>query len=182
MMLFKEGLPNREISSKTSVPKSTVQRIIQRCSNYGSYYRIKGSGRPKALESKDKEIIIQKIQENPKISLAAIKTSIETTCEKSVSKETIRSCLHEANFKSHSSCSKPLLSKKNIDHRFQIAKSWSMWPINKFDDIIWSDECKFEIRSFKGKQKVWRLPGTRYESNNITIYGFFHVEIIGRLL
>jgi len=62
---------------------------------------------------------------------------------------------------------KPKLEANHINIRYNICKEWAMWPKNKFYNIIFSDECRFEINGNNGGTRIRRLINTRFEPSNI---------------
>ena len=59
---------------------------------------------------------------------------------------------------------KPLVTKRNQIKRLNWAKERQAWR-NEWDNIIWSDESKFELFRSDGRRWVWRRPHERYDVN-----------------
>jgi len=58
---------------------------------------------------------------------------------------------------------KPYISKINRTYRMQWAKTMEEWPSSYWDDVIFSDECRFSLVNDSGVQRVWR---TACEADN----------------
>ena len=56
---------------------------------------------------------------------------------------------------------KPLLRAKNKQKRLQRARHHKDWTIGKWNEILWSDEFKFEIFGSKRRVFVRRFEGER---------------------
>jgi len=41
------------------------------------------------------------------------------------------------------------------------------WSIRKWGNVIWSDESRFAVFNNDGPNRVWRVPGTRFEQENL---------------
>jgi hypothetical protein len=81
--------------------------------------------------------------------------------------QTVRNYLHSASFGSMKICKKPFISEKNKGIRLDLARKWSCIPSRGWEEVIFSDECKFELWRPAGPSRVWRQPGTRYEEKNL---------------
>jgi hypothetical protein len=84
-----------------------------------------------------------------------------------VSDETMRKFLIYLAFGAFYMAKKPLLSKRHKDRRVRIREKWLFKPDSFWNDVIFSDECKFNLSNSDGCVKVWREPGRRLDSKYI---------------
>ena len=64
-----------------------------------------------------------------------------------VSKHGIKSRIHK---------NKLHISKRNRTYRMKWAKTMEEWPSSYWDDVIFSDECRFSLVNDSRVQRVWR--------------------------
>ena len=97
--------------------------------------------------------IVRQIKNAPFMSAMEIKKELDLP----VSTETISRWIREYNLKAHSHRKVPLLLKKHVKKRLQFARNHLDWPIEKWRNILWTDESKIVL--FGGK--VSRLYASR---------------------
>jgi hypothetical protein len=85
-----------------------------------------------------------------------------------VSCDTIRRELNNQGLKAFSPIKRPLLSKKNQISRFEICQKWSFESNSFWDNVIFSDECKFNVFTSDGASHVWRKSGTGLDPHYVT--------------
>jgi hypothetical protein len=85
------------------------------------------------------------------------------------------------------------LSKKHRERRIEVCTKWVFKPDSFWDEVIFSDECKFNLFNADGNAKIWREPGKRLDSKyvNSTVkhgggglmaWGCFSSKGIGKLV
>lgn len=158
----------KEIAKKHSVSLSTVKRIIRQHKNTGNVDRKKGSGRPPKISAAVSGILLQKVKENPKISTAKLAAQLAAEELALVSKETVRRELEKHNLLSCTAALKPLLTKNHLEARLKFASEMLRRPKSYIEKIIFSDESRFSMFQGDGKCRVWRKPGERYKTQNIS--------------
>lgn len=165
---YNEGLTEREIQKETQIPKSTIHDIISKYKLHGTVLRLRGTGRPKALDDKDKNILLEYVEADPKISSRKLCKKLEEETGKVVCNKTIIRSLNELGFKSRVPKRLPLLSSKNIMQRSLKSEEWSNWTLKQWNNVLFSDETKINLYSSDGREKVWRKAGEALLEKNIT--------------
>ena len=110
-----------------------------------------------------------------------------------VSSRTVCRRWNEAGLKNCLCLRKPLISNKNKKKRLKFAKK----HINKSDtfwnNVIWSDESKFELFNAKKRKRVWRKPNeglkdvciqstVKHGGSNVLVWGCFSKNGVGELV
>jgi transposase len=159
LALKEQGFSQQKISEMLTIPKTTVGDFLRRYKERGCFQRKSGSGRPSLLKSEHKTIFNDILIKKPKISAIKMVEELREKTGVSISSETIRRKLKKDGFIACSSLKRPLLSKKNKISRLKICTRWSYKPDGFWDDVIFSDECKFTLFNSNNTAKVWRKPG-----------------------
>ncbi|KAF7700690.1 hypothetical protein CDIK_0877 [Cucumispora dikerogammari] len=119
--LSKDKLSQIKISEITGIPRTTVRRILKKYSKCYTLQRLPNSGRRNSLNKNEESIIVTEINKNPFISSDRIRLTIEKTTGTTIRTRKVRNYIAMTNFKSRVPRKIPLLSKKNIDMRNEIA-------------------------------------------------------------
>ena len=75
-------------------------------------------------------------------------------------KTTISAALHQSGFYCRVARRKPLLSKRHMTVRLEIAKRHLKDSQTMRKKTLWSDESKIEMFGLNAKCHIWRKPGT----------------------
>ena len=75
--------------------------------------------------------------------------------------------MHNLGFSSHIPAQKPLLTDTQKENRLNWCLERQTWSIRKWGNVIWSDESRFAVFNNDGPNRVWRVPGTRFEQENL---------------
>ena len=104
-----EGLSQRKIAERVGVSKGAVQRMLERYEETKSYAAKRRSGRPRCTSSQEDQFIKITSLHSKTASADNIKSVINNTQEKAISKTTVRRRLAESGLNGILAVSKPLL-------------------------------------------------------------------------
>lgn len=135
-------------------------------------------GRPRKTSKKTDRLIALEAKKDPFISSSKLLKATNLN----ISARTVRRRLVESKLPSRSPRKVPMLSKKNIKRRMMFASEHKMWSgdqgIKKWRNILWSDECKFNLFGSDSRHNVRRPPNTefnpRYTKKNRQTWGWQH--------
>jgi len=108
----------------------------------------------RVLEERTDRAIHRLVRAEPKISSRIIKEVLSLPA----SERTIRRRLHERNLCSFFKKKKTLLQKANIRKDSYLLKKYVNMPQKFWDQVIWTDESKFELKNTKKAIHVWCQP------------------------
>lgn len=132
------------------------------------------------------------MQENPRITAIEIAKTLKNQDIASVHPETVRHLLRSNGIHNRVPRKKPFISKINMEKRVEFAKKY----IDAYEDfwanVLFSDESKFNLFGYDGKQKVWRrnneallpknlLPTVKHGGGSIMVWGCMSAAGVGNL-
>jgi transposase len=114
------------------------------------------------MSERDGRHLTRIIKKDRKVNLQELQEDFVNSTSTKVCKRTLTNFLHEHGFYGRVGARKPFVSETNRKKRLNWAKERKGWT-NEWDNIIWSDESKFELFGGNGKRRVWRQPHERYD-------------------
>ena len=87
-----------------------------------------------------------------------MKIDIESELGITISEQTARRRLHEIGLKGRVTRKKQYVNKVNRGKRLEYAKTYREKPLGYWDNVLWTDESKFNLLESDGKVIVWRTP------------------------
>lgn len=181
-----------KISEKFKIPKSTVQRTIQRYRETGGLQTKKRTGRKKILTPREEIKLVRKVQRNPFLSAPKLAAQIVQESGKTLHPSTVRKIINKNGLHGRIPRKKPYISKVNRKKRLAFARKYVLKPPSFWSSILWSDETKVNIFGSDGHQKVWRRPKEALKNSNlrptvkhgggsVMVWGCFGAKGVGNL-
>ena len=101
-----------------------------------------------------------------------------------ISEQTVRQRLHEIGLKGRATRKKPYVNKVNRGKSLEYAKTYQEKRLGCWDNVLWTDESKFNLFGSDGKVMVWRtpkeeldpkctVPTVKYGGGNVKCWGCF---------
>lgn len=185
---YTNGLSQKDISAKYGIHKSTISRTISRFKNTGSAVVVHRGGRKPKTSPRQDALIIRNIKKNPFISSRRLVETLNLP----ITGRAVRYRAVRAGLMSRRPAKKPLISKKNMNKRLKFAIDHVNWSVKKWNNILFSDESKFNIIGSDGMQTVRRPTGNRLDcrychktvkhgGGNIMVWGCFSYNGVGPL-
>lgn len=166
--LHKEKKSLREIGKIVRRNHCTIKKIIDKYTTRHTIENLPRSGRPKKLTDSEVRTIVREVRNNPVSSAVNISKKIAETSGKSVSASTIRRALHKNGLHGRVPRKKPYISKANQKKRIKFARKYQNEAPNFWENILYSDESKFEIFGAKKPPKIWRAKNEAFLDKCVT--------------
>ncbi|GFW22335.1 transposable element Tc1 transposase [Trichonephila clavipes] len=160
--LSNEGKSQRNIAKVVGRSVNCIQKILQKFKKTGILANNEGRARKKIMNSITEGRVIHQVKIDPKISAPKIAASTSNTLGRSVSAETVRRVLRKAGYNGRVARKKPLIGKRNRVKRLKFTKEHILKPQQFWNEVIFSDESKFNIFGSDGRRMVWRKPNTSH--------------------
>ena len=158
---WKCNLSVRKISEILKYPKSTVHEVIVAYKE-GLETLPSRNGRPPIITERDGHHLMQTLNKDRKTNINELCENFVTSTSTNVSQITLKRYLHKNNIYGRIGAKKPFVNAANKIKRLAWAKSREKW-VSEWENIIWSDESRFEVFGGDGRRHVWRKPQEKYE-------------------
>ena len=163
--LHQNGISGRKIAQQLAVSHTAVQKIVNKHKKGWGIKNKPRPGRPRLLSRTSVRRMVICSKKEPKKTARSIQLDCGLT--NLVSLDTVKRELREAGLFGRVTVKKPLLSKKNINKRKQWCFTRRDWTIQKWKQIIYTDECKLDL--YPNKREYVRRPvGSRISTKYIT--------------
>ena len=138
-------------------------------------------------------IIQRKVKVDRRKSASSVKIDIESELGITISEQTVRRRLHEIGLKGRVTPKKPYVNKVNLGKRLEYAKTYREKPLGYWNNVLWTDESKFNLFGSDGKVMVWQtpkeeletkctVPTLKYGGGNVKCWGYFSSCGVGNLV
>ncbi|GFU94402.1 transposable element Tcb2 transposase [Trichonephila clavipes] len=141
--------------------------IVKKYLKTGSAENKPRPGDPSKLTSRAKRMIVRSATNKPMTSTQNIANELLSSCNVSVSAQTVRKVLYSAGLKARTPRKKPYISEVNRKRRLEFAMKNKIKPMEFWKKVIFSDESKFEIFTPPSIRKIWRKNKTAVEPKNV---------------
>ena len=153
--LNQDGLSMGEISRTLDIPKSSVQKIINKFQKQGILVNMTGRGRKRITTKAEDRFIRRTIKMDRRKSAVDFAFELESIMAKKMSPQTIRNRMHEVGIYGRIARNKPFINERNRKKRLTWAKKYKNIENNFWERVIWSDESKFTLFGTNGIVRVW---------------------------
>lgn len=155
-----------EIARLVGRPRTTVQSVIDRFGVTKSVQNKQRSGRPRSLTEHDERFIVREIKKNPRTSAPKLASELERRGTK-VCNNTVRNTFKKFGYNGRVARKKFWVSKTNRQKRLDFAKDHRLKKEDFWNQVIFSDESKYNIFGSDGRRTVWRKKNTEMQPQNL---------------
>ncbi|GFX32123.1 transposable element Tcb2 transposase [Trichonephila clavipes] len=139
--------------------------VVRRCWDQWirekSFTRRPGSGRPRQTSGREDRHIVKNARVQPTASSSTIQAQVAPSLGTPVSSRTIRRRLDEGNWRSR--CPLRMLPLTPTHRRFRLEwwRARGNWTAAEWNEVVFSDESRFNLSSDDNRGRVWRPRGER---------------------
>ena len=150
------GDSERQIATKMLIPSSSINStIITKYKKTKCIGNILGRGRKRKTSVNVDRIIQRKSKVDRRKSAPSVKVELQSKHGITISEQTVRRRLHEVGLFGRVARKKPYVNKVNRGKRIAFAKTYREKSPGFWDNILSSDESKFNLFGSGGKVMVW---------------------------
>ena len=143
MEFTSDGMSQKEIAQTLHISRRSVQYIIKKFKETGRVADKERSGRPRILNKRMERRVARISKGNP--MWTARKVRQESNLTGVVSINTVKRTLRRHGLFGRVAVRKPFLSFRHRKNRFLWCRQRMSWPVEKWERVIFSDECKLEL-------------------------------------
>ena len=155
------------VARQIGVHHSTVSRLWSRWEAIGSLRDRRRSGRPRATTAAHDRYIVLTSHRNRFMTAKKIASQLQAATRTRASDQTIRRRLHTRTLRAR----KPYVCVPLTQRHRQIWLNWTTihqrWTQRQWNNVLFTDESRFNLEHSDGRRRVWRRPGERYDEQNI---------------
>ena len=113
------------------------------------------------MTERDNRHLMQILNKNRRININELCEDFVASTSTNISQITLKRHLHKNKIYGRVGVKKPFVNAANRMKRFSWAKKRKNW-VNEWENIIWSDESRYEVFRGNGKRYVWRNTQEKY--------------------
>ena len=186
------GLNNSEIARSLGCSRTKVINAINLFNDNGSVSNKKRKSRERKTTPRDDAAIARIFKLNPFVGAPKIKEQVAQNLKLDLSVNTVKSRLRKIKLFGRVARKKPLVSKRNLVSRLKFAKQHVHKGLSFWQNVLWTDESKFNCFGPDGKQYVRRpqnqelsprytLKTVKHGGGNVIVWGSFSCCGVGLL-
>ena len=138
------------------ISRNTVHSMVAKYKSRKCFASMWRRGRKRKTSANIDRIIQRKIKVNCRKSALSVKSELKTELSLTIYESTIRRRLYEVGFNGRVARKKPCGSKDNRVKRAHYAKTYLEKSLGYWNEVLWSDETKFNLFGSGGKVMVRR--------------------------
>ncbi|KAK6016493.1 transposase [Ostertagia ostertagi] len=189
---IEQGMKQTELARLFHVHKSTICHFLKRFSADGVIAPAPIPGRSRMTSRLTDRNILRLSRGNPRLTSTDIQRELAVASEQIPSTRTIRRRLQAAGLNGRRPAKKPLISEKNRGARVRWAQEHIGWTRQQWNNVLFSDESKFNLMGSDGIKYIrrplgrrfdplYQLPTVKHGGGNVMIWGCFSGHGIGPL-
>ena len=155
------GMTQKEIAQTLNISRRSVQYIIKKFKETGQVADRERSGRPRILSKRMERRVVRISQGTPMWTARRVRQ--ESNLTDVVSINTVKRTLRRHGLFGRVAVRKPFLSLRHRNNRFMWCSQRLNWPVDKWEKVIFSDECKLELHPNR-RSYVRRRVGDRIKA------------------
>lgn len=165
--LHENGKSLREIATIVQRSHTTVYNIIKIYKSSGRINKKSHNPNRMLLTRRHQSFLLRQIRKDNAVSAVKLAALLEKYCGVSVTAQTIRNYIRRLQFRSNVSARKPFINTVNRKKRITFAKRYLNKNFRFWKNVIFTDECKFNVKSSDGRIRIWRERNTRLHPRNL---------------
>lgn len=162
--LIENGVKIRQVARNFNRSPSVIKRVYDRYRETGRYKRRTGQGRKrKTTQIQDRYLVLSSLRK--RIATAKdLQSTLRMAHQVTISDQTVRNRLREANLKPRRPVRKPVLTRHHKTMRLNFARDHLGWQLRQWRPVLFTDESRFRLTRCDGRVRVYRRPNERYSA------------------
>ena len=162
---IQSGFTYRTIAGRLGVSPSVICRLKQRLQTTGRLKDRSRPGRPRLTDVRTDRFIVRQALTKRTNTANRIRNLVRVTANLNVSKNTVRRRLRAAGLSSRVPARRPRLTPAHKAARQAWSARHLRWTRRQWDQVLFSDESKFNLLTSDRRIHVWRRQGERFHQD-----------------
>lgn len=161
--MLQSGLYQTDVARRLGVHRTTIARLWSRFNTTGSTDDRPRLGQPRATTQRQ-DRYIRRLHLRERFQFATV-TARTIPGRRRVSAQTIRNRLRAVGLRARRPFRGPTLTANHRQRRLNWAQNHVRWRRNQWNNVLFSDESRFCLRTVDGRRRVYRRRGERYRDD-----------------
>lgn len=192
IQLYKDGKSLRQIAKIMHRSHSTIQSVVKIYNSSGRIEKKKRNGNRLILSRRHQSFVRRVVRQDNTISAVKLAGLLQNQFQIKITPQSVRNYLRRFGIQSRTPASKPFINNVNRRKRLNFAKRYLNKDFRYWKRVIFSDECKINLKLSDGRVRIWRekntrlypknmLPTFKHGGGSLMIWGCFAASGVGNL-
>lgn len=174
--LVEEGHTHRDVAVRMGVNQSVVSRAYARYRETNRLTRRPGQGRHRVTDYRDDRAIVRQVRRDPFVNANVVARNFPNRRQQQqqqgrrnqighISARTVRNRLREAGLRARHPNRVPALTARHRRRRLEYANQYRRWTLRQWQNVLFTDESRFNLHGSDRRPLVWRRRGERFGQN-----------------
>ena len=157
----------RDVARHFGVTERTMSNLKRKFRETGTVKDRPRSGRPRKTTPAEDRYIVTSSRRNRFLTGTQLAVQLRNARGTIVSDQTVRNRLHAARLRARRPYVGIPLTRRHRQDRVNWATAHQRWVRRQWNEVLFTDESRFNIQFADGRVRVWRLPGERFHQANV---------------
>ena len=165
--MLEAGMSVTEAACRIGVHQRTISHLMSRLAATGSLRDRRRSGRPRITTPAEDRYIVLTSRRYRCMIAETIARQLQVATRTRASGQTIRRRLHTRTLWARKPCAAVPLTRRHRQARLNWTRIHRRWTQRQWNNVLFTDESRFNLEHSDGRQRVWRRPGERYDEQTL---------------
>lgn len=157
------GMRNKDVARHFHVNESTISRLRTKFRQTGSVKDRPRAGRPRKTTRREDNYIVTSSRRNRFLSAPKIAGLVRNATGTRICAKTVQRRLHSARLRSRRPYVGVPLTAGHRRARLNWATAHRRWARRQWNEVVFTDESRFNLSFSDGRVRIWRRRGERFQ-------------------
>ena len=161
------GMLVNDVAGHFGVHRSTIHRLRTRYAASGDVSDRRRSGRPKKTTQRQDNYVVTSSRRNRFDNSVSIANTLRNATGVRVHARTVRNRLRTSGIRAYRPYVGVPLSPRHRQDRLNWTRAHQRWTRRQWNEVLFTDESRFNVDFNDGRRRVWRRRGERLHPQNV---------------
>lgn len=161
------GCSQRDVAQEFNVHPSTICRLWNRFRTTGNVSDRQRSGRPRKTTVRQDRFIVTTSRRNRFMAAPRVAEELHRATGVRLCGQSVRNRLRSANLRARRPLTAVPLTQRHRQTRIAWANTHRRWIQRQWNEVLFTDESRFNVDFADGRLRVWRRRNERFDPENI---------------